>query len=422
MAYTHAPDLRAAQAETRALDESVAVARSAWRPTITLNHDLSRQWTTTTNAKAAGTPKETTVTTPRTLTASVSQPIWNGQILPGIAAAEDRVEEGRARLLVQEQTTLQGAADAYFDVLEGEELVALRENKVSVLARQLEAMTEGQVRGINTVTELAQARASHASAVAELQRARTNLDTARSDFELATGRPPRALTFPGTLPEVPDSLDMLLEKVDETPTVWLARAAADAARAEVDMAVGALLPSVDLRASQDWTFGSSESVDETSTFTVGLSVNVPLYQSGAQWATARQRKQTLGKALSGLDGARDRARRNAVSAWNRLVAAQGNIASYEVASEASRIAYEGVEAEYGNLGTRAYLDVLLALQDLFEARNNLLQARTAEAKTRFAVLAAAGELTAAALGLPVAIYNPVPHYESARGRWFGLGE
>jgi outer membrane protein TolC len=306
--------------------------------------------------------------------------------------------------------------------LEGEELVALRENKVSVLARQLEAMTEGQVRGINTVTELAQARASHASAVAELQRARTNLDTARSDFELATGRPPRALTFPGTLPEVPDSLDMLLEKVDETPTVWLARAAADAARAEVDMAVGALLPSVDLRASQDWTFGSSESVDETSTFTVGLSVNVPLYQSGAQWATARQRKQTLGKALSGLDGARDRARRNAVSAWNRLVAAQGNIASYEVASEASRIAYEGVEAEYGNLGTRAYLDVLLALQDLFEARNNLLQARTAEAKTRFAVLAAAGELTAAALGLPVAIYNPVPHYESARGRWFGLGE
>jgi outer membrane protein len=67
---------------------------------------------------------------------------------------------------------------------------------------------------------------------------------------------------------------------------------------------------------------------------------------------------------------------------------------------AAQSAYDGVKAEYKE-GERTTLDVLNAEQELLSAKVNRLRAQRDEIVAEYALKAATGQLTAAALKLPV---------------------
>jgi len=50
------------------------------------------------------------------------------------------------------------------------------------------------------------------------------------------------------------------------------------------------------------------------------------------------------------------------------------------------------------------------------------QARHDEVLASYQVLAAAGDLTAKALNLPVELHDPTQNYDAVRNRWIGWGE
>jgi outer membrane protein TolC len=102
-----------------------------------------------------------------------------------------------------------------------------------------------------------------------------------------------------------------------------------------------------------------------------------------------------------------------------LQTALAQIISFQAEVDASRIALEGVRQENA-VGARTILDILDAEQEFLDAQVRLVVARRDDFVAGYEVLSAMGRLTAADLGLPVEIYDPVKDYEAVRNKWFGL--
>ena len=103
---------------------------------------------------------------------------------------------GRETLRLAEQSVLLEAVTAFGDVVRDAAIVRLRENNVTVLTRDLRATQDRFNVGEVTRTDVAQAQARRAAAVAALDLARANLKTSRATFERVIGHPPSFLAEP----------------------------------------------------------------------------------------------------------------------------------------------------------------------------------------------------------------------------------
>src|SRR5204863_732508 len=103
---------------------------------------------------------------------------------------------GRETLRLAEQSVLLEAVTAFGDVVRDAAIVRLRENNVTVLTRDLRATQDRFSVGEVTRTDVAQAQARRAAAVAALDLARANLKTSRATFERVIGHPPSHLAEP----------------------------------------------------------------------------------------------------------------------------------------------------------------------------------------------------------------------------------
>ena len=74
------------------------------------------------------------------------------------------------------------------------------------------------------------------------------------------------------------------------------------------------------------------------------------------------------------------------------------------------------------VGTRTTLDVLNAEQELLDARIDQVKSQHDRDLAVLQIKAAAGQLTADSLKLPVEPYDPERHYEDVRGQWAGFSE
>ena len=131
---------------------------------------------------------------PRGYTVGLVQPLFRGfRTVNAVNAAEATVRAGWETLRIAEASVLLEAVTAYGDVVRDTAIVRLRENNVTVLTRDLRATQDRFNVGEVTRTDVAQAQARRAAAVAALDLARANLKTSRATFERVVGHPPSHL-------------------------------------------------------------------------------------------------------------------------------------------------------------------------------------------------------------------------------------
>ena len=298
------------------------------------------------------------------------------------------------------------AVTAYGDVVRDTAIVRLRENNVTVLTRDLRATQDRFNVGEVTRTDVAQAQARRAAAVAALDLARANLKTSRATFERVIGHPPSHLvearatnliakTHPGEHGDLrarePGGGGGALSRAGlalrRRPDPR--RAAADrSARGQLHQAVR---PSI--------------AIDETETTLVTGRVTVPFYTGGEVQARVRQAKHTHIQRLQEIEQARTEVQAQVVTAWSQLEAAKAAVESDTTAVNANRIALAGVREEE-RVGQRTLLDVLNAEQELLNAEVNLVTDQRNVLVASYAVLSTIGRLNAQELGTAALVYDP----------------
>lgn len=463
-AYLINPVLNAERARLRATDEQVALAKSGLRPFIFGSADTSFLNTNTSvdSRRRQGSPfnvlttpgtctnpggpvdcqppnsvaavpvddifgigeagTDDGATNPRGYSINLNQPLFQGfQNLNAIRQAKATVQAAREVLRTVEQTVLLDAVTAYVNVVRDQAIIRLRENDVKVLSEQLKATKDRFEVGEVTRTDVAQAEARRAEALATLAAAQANLKTSRAAYEQIIGHPPGDLVTPPSIRHLlPPTLNEAMTLGDgENPIILASVYNEESSLYAVQQIMGEMLPEVTLEAQYQKRFDLGSTIAEQEETRVTGRVNVPFYQGGGVSARVRQAKETNNQLKKEVEDARLRVHADVIAFWGILQSSGPAITSAEAAVEANKIALTGVREE-ARVGQRTTLDVLDAQRELLNSQIGLVTALRDRIVAEYSLYAAIGRMDAQTLGLPVPYYDPIEHYDIVKGKWFGL--
>lgn len=412
-AYKNNPDLNAARAGLRATDEGVPIAKSGWRPTVSANVNLSETRTDGNLPLSSGGQRNAEA---GSVGLVLTQNLFDGfQTLNNVRAAESNVLVTREQLRGTEISILLAAAQAYSNVGRDKQIVTIRRQNLQFLREQLNAANARLQVGEGTRTDVSQAQAQLSAAQALLESAIAQEKSSEAVYAQIVGSAPTGVAFPPPRAHnIPGSLNSALSiGRTENPTILAALYSVDSQAYQVKSAEGALLPGVSLQGS------IANSSTGSTTSTVAASINIPLYQGGAASGRVRQAKELLGQSRIQVDSARRQVDQDIVSTWTQYDAYKANISANQAQLRAAKLALNGV-IEERKVGQRTTLDVLNSQQTVLSARESLVQAQANATVASYTLLGYLGRLTTERLGLKVAKYDSVQHYEATKDRWFGL--
>jgi outer membrane protein len=426
-AYQNNPSLNAQRAALRATDEGVPIALSGYRPritgTITGGATGQDQTTRVISPLGVGTYNGSWDNiSPHYFGVAATQTLYNGmQTANRTRQAESNVSAGRETLRLTEQTVLLGAATAYMNLLRDIAILDLQRRNVEVLAEQLRQTRDRFNVGEVTKTDVAQAESRLAAGRSAMSAAESNVTTSRATYRQIIGIEPGKLTPAAPVDRFsPKTLAASIGQGRmENPAVTAAALGVDVALFQVKISEGALYPTVTATAGVNYNAESTPAIIKTMSYTVLGTVTIPLFQGGAEYATIRQSKETLGQQRMNLDTQRDSAQQSVVQSWGQLEAAKAQIIATQAQVAAAETALNGVREE-ARVGQRTTLDVLNAQQELVNARVALVTAQRDRVVASYALLAATGRLSVSMLNLRTATYDPQVHYNQVRDSWFGV--
>ena len=413
LTYAANPTLEAQRASLRAQDETVAQALGGRRPSVTLSTSIGR---------SNSTANTTVNSTPASLSLTINQTLYRGgRIVAGIDQAELNILGARAGLLSTEQQVLSSAVSAYINVLRDQAVLQLNRSSEQVMATELQATRNRFQLGDATITDIAQSEAAVSASAALRIQSEGSLLNNLATFERIVGATPGNLKTPQALTEmIPESLERAIAiGLAENPSILSALYAEAAARISVDTAQAARLPTVKLSARTTRSENRAVNLTPSLSSSITLSLTMPLYQSGAEFASIRSAIETNARSLIQLEDARRSVQASVTQSWQQLAVARAGIVSRSDQVRASLVAVKGVRQEE-EVGARTRLNVLNAEQQLLNARVSLVTARRDELVASYGLLASMGRLTATQLGLDVTLYNPEENYLAIRGSMFGI--
>jgi outer membrane protein len=426
-AYQNNPQLNAQRASVRSTDENVPQALSGYRPRVAVTASAGTQYTDVQdNAGGSANVLVKTdnhgVNAPRSVGATISQTVFNGQQTANkTRAAESQVSGAREGLRVLEQTVLLSAATIYMDYLRDAAIVEVQRSNVRVLEQTLKQTQDRFNVGEVTRTDVAQSEAQLAAGQTQLLTADANLVTTRANFRRIIGNEPDQLA-PGSPVDrfLPKGLSGAVDlSLTENPNVTAAMFGIDVSFLQVKINEGALLPTVSLQASVQQSYEQQLSIFRSFGASAVAQLSIPVYQGGAEYSLIRQSKETVAQQRLNLEQVRDQTRANTVTAWGQLVAGKAQVASAQSQVSASEIALNGVREE-AKAGQRTTLDVLNQQQALVNARVALVTAQHDRVVASYAVLNTVGRLSPQVLNLATTTYDPGVHYQQVRDSWFGV--
>ncbi len=423
--YQTSPVLQASQAYLRAVDERVGQAKSSWRPYIGAqgnatyaeqrfkNYPGSDDFDYDNDMYDAGIVAQ--------------QNIFGGfKTVSAVDFAQTNVLLERENLRQTEQSVLLGAAVAAVDVIQTRALLDLQKNQEQVLNRHYKSYQKRFKVGDITKTDVAQSEARLKGATAARIEAEGNLETAVATYVSVVGQEPaKKIELNDLKVYLPDTLKQTISYAKENnPSLKAANLAVEAARYNISLQRGDLLPSVDVSAGAGYQWGQPiPQIDDNYDghyWQVGARLSVPLYQGGGEYAKVREAKQLENQArIASVQVGRELTK-NTTQAWETYQATKAAMDAIKAQIKASKMALDGVIRE-ADVGSRTVLDVLDAEQEYLNYRVNLVSAERNMTVAALNLLSSMGKMTADSLNLKVDQYVADAYYNEVKSKLIGTG-
>jgi outer membrane protein len=422
LAYQTNPTLQAQRAQLRATDEEWVQAESGLRPTVSVSgaYQYENQKLTAPrgfSADISGPTGNAVVT--------VNQPIFTGGLATSkVNAAQADILAGREALRNAEITVLQNVVGAYLGVRRDQEQLAISQDNVNVLARQLEETTAKFDAGVLTRTDVAQSQARLAQARSQLAAAQSTLAQDRAVYTAVVGQNPGELApEPPIAGLLPPNVDAAFDAAErDNPQLRQAVYAEESSAAHLAQAKAQMRPTVSVQGQYGYIgqLSSSGGIGPSATFlesevggVLSANINVPVFTGGLNASEIRQAAEQDNVSRIGVEAARRTVLQAVSQGWNQLLGARASLVADEEQVRSDTVAYEGVREEQ-KVGLRTILDVLNAQQELEQSQLALVGARHDEYVAAAAVLAAMGALDAKDLIPSEVRYDPKANFDKVR--------
>ena len=384
LARAHDAALQAAQAQSRAALPRALQARAALRPNVTATgaSTWSRYDPAASEADPEGTRADSRVSS---LTLNLRQSLYNRAVGADVAIADLAQESARTDMEITHQDFILKVAQAYFDVLSAQDLLATKRQSKSSFGEQLEWARRRFHAGLGIITDQHDAQARHDLAESEQVAAENDLRARRLALDRLTGSPgiePKVLARQPSAPPIPPGeLENWQRDSTQHPAIRRAQLALDKARLDTVRARATHMPTVELvgSVSKNRVGGSSSPVNTSPlgrnvTSYLGVAINIPLFSG---YSTQNRIAETLileEQATQNLQAVIQSTTETAERAYFDFRSTLAQVKALEAAEGSSRISLEGTQLGY-RAGVRTNLDVLNAQQLLFQTRSDLAKAR-----------------------------------------------
>lgn len=374
------PELRKSAADRDAAFEKINEARSPLLPQLGLGAD----YTYSNGYRDANGVNSNATSASLQLTQSIfDMSKWRALTLQEKSAGIQDVT-----YQTDQQTLILNTATAYFNVLNAIDVLSYTQAQKDAVYRQLDQTTQRFNVGLVAITDVQNARSQYDTVLANEVTARNNLDNAVEQLRQVTGNyyPELAsLNVDGFKTNKPQAVNALLKEAENRNlTLLQARLSQDLAREQIRLAQDGHLPTLDLTAStgvSDTSYNGSKTnnnaqYDDSNMGQnkIGLTFSLPIYQGGMVNSQVKQAQYNFVGASEQLESAHRSVVQTVRSSFNNINASISSINAYKQAVVSAQSSLDAMEAGY-SVGTRTIVDVLDATTTLYNAKQQLANAR-----------------------------------------------
>lgn len=393
LALAHDATWSAARFANTAAQEKSVQGKALLLPTVNLNSNVSRSET---NIEYSGrTVFNNNNSSERFNTLSyginVNQPIYRKQNMVQYRASLLEVNDADLLLLQDRQDLLMKTAQAYFDALLAQDKLTLNQAQKAAIESQLAQAKANFRNGVSTITDVDEAQAKFDVVQSQEIAASIEIENKKQALKLLTGQ------YPGSLYGVKESIPLKppvslaqnsSASLTQSPlTVWLEEAqqtnltiqrkklSYELASKAIELNSAGHLPTLDAVASYtrtDANGGINGFGSDLHNTTVGLQLQIPVYQGGAVSSKIREAVANQEKAQEEIEAARRKVELDTKQAYLEITSSIAQAHANEQTLRSAQSQLNSTNKSF-KLGIRTNVDVLNAQQQVFNAKRELLQ-------------------------------------------------
>ncbi|GMR09092.1 MAG: outer membrane channel protein TolC [Gammaproteobacteria bacterium] len=312
-------------------------------------------------------------------TISLVQPIFHFEYYSQYKQAGSTVSRADAEYLTAQQELIVRVARAYFDVLGAIDNLRFTEQERKAISRQLEQAQQRFEVGLIAITDVHEARAAYDQAVAQQIDAENLRDSQREQLQAITGKTHMELSLlkediPLLKPEPADMSQWVETAQAQNPAILAARHASEEARQDINIARSAHLPTLDVVATRRHSESGGTLARETDLDTIGLQLNMSLFEGGRVVSRTRQASYQFNEASENLELQHRNVTRQTRDAYRGVIAGISRIKAFKQAVVSNNSALQATEAGF-EVGTRTIVDVLISQRNLYRSERDLARSR-----------------------------------------------
>ena len=381
-ALSHDPVWMSAQSSNRALQEKLPQGQSQFLPAVTFNAGASASKTEFSPVGATVFSNNKSTFSGYTYDLNVTQPLYRKQYWAQLNQAKSKVMQANQQLAFAHQGLILRVAKTYFDVLLAQDKVELIDAQKKATVHQLEQAKANFDVGTSTITDFNEAKARFDLIQALEIAAQSDVEVKKQAINAIIGKLPSPLSavrddLQIKLPE-PFDIEKWVEVAEQNSlSIAVQQKNLEIATQEIEAQNSGHFPILD--AVGDYKGGYSTGgingygTDLQNT-TIGLQLQIPLYQGGYVTSKVREAVANKQKAQDDLEGSKRQADLDTRSAYLNLASSVAQIKAYEQALNSSQSQLDSTNLGY-EVGVRTSVDVLNAQQQYFSAKRDLLQSR-----------------------------------------------
>ncbi len=401
------PTYRMSYYDKEAAKENRILGRSNLLPSVSASFSTSRNVADTNTLQQTILGPQRVQDHPRYISRSnviqLRQPILNLEGIARYRQGKVQAQQGEAVFAAGTDEVTVRVVSAYMDALFADDQVALSKVSRDMYVEMMKVNRRLFEKGEGTRTDMLETQARLDLAEAQLTEAQDNAVAARETLAGIIGMDPGPLdrlgdgfkpttVSPGTFED--------WEKIarEHNHELAAARLAAENARLDISRNRAGHFPRVDFIAA--YSKGDAESINtytqNSVNRTIGLQVNVPIYQGGAISASTRQAAAAYARAQSDVDARTSKIMVELRKAHSLVLSSVRKIEALEKAVASGKLLMTATEQSIKG-GVRINLDLLNAQQQLYTSQRDLAQARYSYLIALLRLRAAAGTLDSSAV-------------------------
>ena len=399
--YQNNIQLNAERENIKASEEDINISKANYKPSLTLSGSKSIEDTNKlTNQN--GSDAAISDVDPFTTSIKLEQIILDyGRDLT-LQKSITGLDLAKAKLLKKEQDILHSAIEAYSNLILAREKLIINRKNLKLLNRQVENDKIRLDRGQITITDLSQSESSLAGAQAQFTQAKSDLLISKLNYENIIGK----ITDSNQLKKNSNAIVSIPKTLNEAislskknnPDIKIAKF--DLEKSEKDLAIAEsdLKPTASLSLERSYTDDISSTIGEREKDILKATVSWPFYSGGKKRSIVNKNSNLSTRKRLLLDDVVKTNETNVASAWSRLESSKGFLNSVKAQVRASKIANEGIAAEYER-GSRTTLDVIQSNSLLLSAQISLASSEKNYLMAQYNLLKAVGLLNSQYLKL-----------------------